>query len=196
MARSRTLLARFHASSHSFARPAIGLLAAISLMGLAGCESGTQEPDAPAAEAVEFGAAPTPGGSEAPAAESTESAAAPAPPSGESIALPEGAERAIPANFPSSLPIYPGATPQIGMGGEVNGGQRSGVQLDSNDSPADVLAFYESNLPQEGWEIADSGDLGIGQSITASNGSTTMVLFVQERPDGGSTVMLLSEDGV
>ena len=99
---------------------AIVTAALIALLALAGCESGTQEPEAPTAEPVELGAAPTAGG------EVEDSAAAPAPRGDGSIAperfpaeLPDRAEAAIPGNFPSSLPVYPNSTPALGMSGDV-----------------------------------------------------------------------------
>lgn len=166
------------------------LLAPVALFGLAGCESGTEEPEAPPAEPIEFGATPAeelPAG-ETPAASTSED--------GTSLPfeLPEGAVAAIPDNFPSSLPVYPNAKPAVGMGGEVNGGQRSGVQLMSPDAPADILAYYETNLPQQGWDIQETADIGTGKSISATDGSTTLLLFVADGPDGESIVYMMTEE--
>ena len=170
--------------------------ALIALLALVGCESGTQEPDAPAAEPVEFGATPTPDADPEP------SAAAPRPTgsSGGSIApdrfpeeLPESAEAAIPADFPSDLPIYPDAVPALGMSAQVDGSDRAAVQLLTNDPPSTVAAFYNENLVSNGWEITANESHAGGDSITATNGSIVTVLFFRPSDDGGTDIYQITE---
>ena len=191
MSRSGTVLS-------SLDRPmALVTAALIALFALAGCESGTQEPDAPTAEPVEIGVAPTAGGE----AGSDDGASAPRPATdANGIAadrfpaeLPERAEAAIPGNFPSSLPVYPNATPALGMSGNVDGSDRSAVQLLSNDSPATVSAYYRDQLEANGWEITESESGAGGESITATNGGTTTVIFFKPSDDGGTDIYQLNE---
>lgn len=173
--------------------PATALsIALLTLVALTGCDSGTQEPDAPESAATEFGAVP-----EAPAGASEPRER----PGDGSIAanrfpaeIPEGFEAAIPSNFPRSLPIYPGAAPAIGSGGEVGSSSRAGVQLLSNDAPNDVFAFYEKELGMNGWEINNATNGGGIASITASNGESLMSLFITPSADGGSDVFVVAEE--
>ena len=169
----------------------LGLLA---LVALTGCDSGTQEPDAPAAGATEFGAEPVPEAA-VPISMPTEQ------PADGSIArerfpteMPEGYAAAIPANFPSSVPIYPGATPALGLGGMIGDSARGGVQLLSNDSATDVYAFYEKELSSNGWEISEAKNEGGASSISASKGGTQVSLFVMPSADGGSDVFVVAQE--
>ena len=193
MSRSRSAL------SFLDRRPVAAIAAAlIALLALAGCESGTQEPEAPTAEPVEFGAEPTP---EAPEPSATPSGSGATGAGGIAAerfpeALPETAEAAIPSNFPSSLPVYPNSVPALGMSGNVEGSERSAVQLLSNDPPATVARFYSDELEANGWEITASESGASGESITATNGSTTTVLFFRASADGGTDIFQLNEGGV
>ena len=165
------------------------------ILALTGCDSGTQEPNAPAPEATEYGApaAPVPAAGEA---------AMPAEKHGDgTIAsdrflrdLPTGASASIPANFPTNVPVYPGAQPAIGMGSEVGELQRAGVQLLSNDATADVFGYYESELSANGWEITNSRNEGGLASLNASNGSVKMALIISTSADGGSDIFVISEE--
>lgn len=193
MSRSRIVLSPFDQ------RPILAISAAlIALLFLAGCESGNQEPDAPTAEPAELGAIAIPSG-EAPSGDAPSSDAT--GPGGIAAdrfpaELPDTAEAAIPSNFPSSLPVYPNATPALGMSGNVDGSERSAVQLLSNDPPAQVARFYSDELAANGWEITASEAGGLGESITATKGSTTTVIFFNPSADGGTDIYQLNEGGV
>jgi hypothetical protein len=172
-----------------------GAATTIALFAVTGCDSGTQEPDAPAAQTSEYGAAPAPD-------PSAGEAAAPAKNLGDgTIAserfpreMPTGASASIPTNFPTNVPVYPGSQPGMGMGSEVGESQRAGVQLLSNDTPADVFGFYESELVASGWEITDSRNEGGLASLNASNGDVKMALIIAPSADGGSDIFVISED--
>ncbi len=191
MSRSRLVLSSFDR------RPVTAITAfLIALLVLAGCESGTQEPDAPAAEPAEFGAASMPDAQPDSAAPSGSGATGAGGIAADRFPeLPERAEAAIPSNFPSSLPVYPNSTPGLGMSGNVDGSERSAVQLLSNDPPDQVARFYSSELEANGWEITASESGPGGESITATNGSTTTVLFFRPSDDGGTDIYQLNEGG-
>ena len=159
-------------------------LALASMLALAGCDSGTQEPDAPAVEGVEI---------EAGAPPETAQRNVEIDPSRFPERLPEGAKAEIPENFPANVPVYPGAKPAIGMGGSVEGSARSGVQLLSNDSPADVLAYYEQELRASGWEITPAQEGGPANAINATNASAEMILFISPSADGGSDIFVVHQ---
>ena len=169
------------------------MIALLSIVGLTGCDSGTQEPDAPAAEATEFGAAPVPEQAE-------DTSATRAQPGDGSIAadrfpseMPAGFKAEIPATLPSNVPIYPGATPALGSGGNVGNSARAGVQLLSNDPPSKVFDHYKAELEAGGWEIGEAQNAAGMTTISASNGGSNMVLFVQPSADGGSDIFVVTE---
>lgn len=184
---------RSRSSAHRFT----ALVLAFALVGFAvACDSGTQEPDAPT-PSNEFGAATSPSGS---GNANTASKAPVQTPRDGSIAaerfptkLPEGITAEIPANFPSTIPIYPGAQAAQGRGAEIEGSPVSGVQLLSNDDASKVIDFYEEQLRANGWEISESNDSPVAGSITATNGSCKAALFVQPSPQGGSDIFVLNE---
>jgi hypothetical protein len=182
MDRSRPLAHRIFAMASAFAF--VGFAAA--------CDSGTQEPDAPA-ESSEYGAAP-------PADSPSAAATAPEIPRDGSIAaerfpekLPDGITAEVPHNFPSSIPIYPGAQAAQGKGADDAGSALSGLQLLSNDPPTQIYAFYEDELKSKGWEITESSNDNLVSSITATNGSLKTAVFIQASPMGGSDIFIINE---
>lgn len=179
-------------------RPIRAIAAAGSVLialALTGCDSGTQEPDAQEAEGVEY-SAPVPA-AETPstATDSTDTASS----AGSAAAdrypeLPDGAARAIPDNFPSDMPVYPGAEAAIGMGGSIANSNRSGVQLLSQDSPEKVRDYYTAELEAKGWEITDTGDNGgTGYTISATQGDSQTMFFITPKAGGGSDVYQVVE---
>jgi len=183
--------------SRPFAHRFLAMALAFSLVGLAvACDSGTQEPDAPM-PSNEFGAAPS--------NESDSGNTKPAPtpvqtPRDGSIAserfpekLPEGITAEIPYNFPSNIPIYPGAQAAQGRGAELEGSPVSGVQLLSNDDAATIFDFYQKELEANGWEISESDRSEASGSITATNGNCKAALFIQASPQGGSDIFVINE---
>ena len=175
------LMARSRMLSFNVSRPFAATLSLTFLaVALTGCDSGTQEPDAPVAEATEYSA---------PAADDGAEPRAAAAAADNMAALPEGFEAAMPSNFPSNIPVFPGATPTLGRGGNLDGSERSGVQLSADASPTEVLSYYESELASNGWTIDES----TGMSIAATNGDSEMMLFVSPSATGGSEVYMITE---
>ena len=107
--------------------------------------------------------------------------------------LPEGITAEIPYNFPANVPIYPGAQPAQGRGAELDGAPVSGVQLLSNDSPAQIFGFYQDELTKNGWEVTESKNDPMASSITATNGDCTTAVFITVSPQGGSDIFLINE---
>lgn len=170
----------------------LGLVAALMVLA-AGCNSGTEEPAAPAPEM------PTP--SETPSASSgTDDAAAPTPFPKTEIddsrfpkELPPGVAAEIPTNFPSELPVYPNAAPAQGRGGNVDGKEFSAVQLVSNDTPSEARSFYERELASKGWSIDKAEDRGVASSIAASRGGCKVSIMITPAEGGGSDIFNVSE---
>ena len=153
------------------------------------CDSGTQEPEAPA---------PPPAAATTDAGESTPGTA----PSTGSIAadrfpqeLPEGMAAEIPSNLPSTLPIYPGSEPAVGKGAQrPDGLQVAGVQLLSNDDVGQVFSYYEGELKANGWEVTEANNQGPLASISATRGDAKAMFLIAASPKGGSDIFVVSEE--
>jgi hypothetical protein len=90
-----------------------------------------------------------------------------------------GAE--LPADFPSDVPIYPGA--QV-ISSLSLGPNRASVSLQSSDNYADVVAFYEAGIPAEGWNVESrnefTADSGRSVILNATKGNRTVIVSVTE----------------
>jgi hypothetical protein len=168
------------------------LIATLALTSLiaAGCDSGTQEPDAPAAEPmkIENSAAPTAGAESTGDSGSSEFAASRYP-----TELAEGVTAAVPDNFAKEFPIYPGSAPAQGRGVEVEGVPMAALQLLTMDPPEKVFGFYREQLQSSGWEIEDKEEFKGKTAISASKGKCKASMFVTPTDDGGSDIFLISE---
>ena len=178
---------------HSF-RSITTLLAALALTSLIalGCNPGTEEPDAPAAPSGSTSAAGAPGDETSAGAPSADRAPGELDPSRFPTDLPEGVEAAVPDNFPSDLPIYPGSQPAQGRGVEVEGVPMSAVQLVTNDAPSTAYDFYTRELEAEGWTIDEAKDLGRGATIQASKGDRKVSMLISPSSDGGADIYVVT----
>ena len=158
------------------------------------CDSGTQEPEAPATKPMDIehsagDAGATAGESEAMMSKVRQFDAERYP-----AELPEGVTAAIPDNFPKEFPIYPGSEPSQGRGVEVDGVPMSAVQLLSNDSPAQVFEFYLDELVEDGWEIQDNEAFQGKTAVTATKGKCTATMFAAPTDAGsGSDIFVVTE---
>ncbi len=143
------------------------------------CDSGTQEPAAPANSVP------------ATSDDATGSQGDAIPPS--PTELPEGSAAAIPGEFPDEVPIYPGSLPAQGKGLVSDGVPMAAVQLQTTDSPKEVYDFYLDKLTREGWTIEEREDLAGKNAITATNGKCTATVLAAPSEDGGSSIFLLTE---
>jgi hypothetical protein len=82
--------------------------------------------------------------------------------SGLEATIGEGA--AIPEDFPSDVPIYPGARPTATMS---EAGEGTLVTFDIDDGPEKVYDFYQQKFSDGGWEIASSASMGGQWMISA-----------------------------
>jgi hypothetical protein len=135
----------------------LGLLCAALALALAlacGDKTETNTPTTPGAE----GAAATP----------PEDAGVPA----------EMVKGELPKDYPSDLPIFPGATPTTSL---MAGG--SGLIVLGTTAPvADVLAHYREQLPAQGWTVDEVGeDPG---RISTHKGGRTATISISEGSEG------------
>lgn len=174
------------------------LLAALSLaFGVAGCNTGTEEPDAPTPDAPPMREADPAATTGTP--EPSDPSAALGDPS--DIAperfpkLSEGAVAAIPENFPSDLPVYPGAVPAQGKNASMEGREMAALQLLINDPPDKALAFYRDQLSATGWTIEKVDDLGGKGGISVVKGGCKASYIFSPSSDGGTDIFAISDCG-
>jgi hypothetical protein len=197
MDRSRLLDILSPLAAHRVDGTLRALLCALALTGFLalGCDSGTQEPDAPEAKPAEYGAAnttsqTTPEESNRPSGEAR---------SGEVDSsrfprdLPEGVSAAVPSNFPSDISIYPGSSAAQGRGVEVEGSPMSAVQLITNDAAADVYDFYVNDLRKQGWEVSDGQIFGNNSGIQATKGECSASIMISPAEGGGSDIYVITQ---
>ncbi len=163
------------------------LIVSLAMTGLlaAACDSGTQEPDAPAAEPLNI--------EQSGAAENVDVSESGFPESRYPENIPEGVRGTVPDNFPQELPLYPGSAPAQGRGVDVEGVPMAALQLLTMDPPETVYEFYRENLERDGWEIEDREDFRGKNAISASNGKCKASMLVTPTEDGGSDIFLITE---
>lgn len=156
-----------------------------------GCDSGTQEPAAPTPEMPEAAATDGAAGSES-------EAAAPVAREGEidpsrfPAELPEGVTAAVPDNFPSDVPIYPGAQAAQGKGVDMEGAPQAAVQLVTNDALGDVHKFYSEELAAKGWTFEQDTETETSATIQATKGECQTHIMIMSAPGGGSDIYIVT----
>lgn len=171
------------------------LLAALFVTALLalGCDSGTQEPAAPAPEDSSSAAGMAAGSSGAPPdSGGTPNEASEVDPSRFREDLPEGITAAVPGNFPEEIPIYPGSQASQGKGADRDGVPMSAVQLLTNDRPGEVTDFYRDRFEGDGWEI-DTREMNGNSAISASKGDCRASVLIAPSADGGSDIFIVTE---
>lgn len=91
---------------------------------------------------------------------------------------PEGwSTGSVPDDFPKDVPLYPGATPGDSLA--IPGGAAVAI-FNSDDSVETVLAFYEKQLPEQGWSIQNARE----GMVSANKGKRTVTVAVEAREAG------------
>ncbi|MFK7896198.1 MAG: hypothetical protein AB8G23_10200 [Myxococcota bacterium] len=159
-----------------------------------GCDSGTQEPDAPDAKPAEYGSAtPADMAKEEPTKPTGEAREGEVDSSRFPRDLPEGVDAAVPDNFPSDIGIYPGSSAAQGRGIELEGGPLSAVQLVTNDAAPDVYDYYVNDMRKQGWEVQDGQIFGANSGIQATKDNCTASIMVAPAEGGGSDIYVITE---
>jgi len=101
---------------------------------------------------------------------------------------------ALPADYPSDAPIYPGSEPsQVTR----KGARRMVVMFGSSDSPDQVMDYLEGDLPGKGWSVSGRHDLPTGKLIQATKGDrlvSVLLSRVDEGRDSAITMIAVSVD--
>jgi hypothetical protein len=109
---------------------------------------------------------------------------------GNSISI--GGNVALPANFPSDVPIYPGS--KIKLATKSEKGDYS-VTLTTSDSQEKVSSYYKEQMAAKGWVLDNEEVLGeIGQmnglgSFTKDSQKTNLAVL-QNKENGTTTVFI------
>ncbi|EKD49482.1 MAG: hypothetical protein ACD_63C00126G0001 [uncultured bacterium] len=106
----------------------------------------------------------------------------------------------IPANFPSDLPLYPGATASYTFVGSGNEEGSASATLETSDSMDKVSSWYKQNIESNGWSItrtdqwgadsdqfsnyvAEKGDKELSVGITSPEGKTMITITINKKSD-------------
>ncbi|MBI4733378.1 MAG: hypothetical protein HY779_00885, partial [Rubrobacteridae bacterium] len=115
---------------------------------------------------------------------------------GEEVEL-SASENKIPEGFPSSFPIYGGATvaSSLKMGSATEGKTGFNVVLQTGDAVSDVAKFYKREIPKSGYEISGTMELGDGTtSLTLKKGQDDVgnVMITSKDSKDGKTSIIIS----
>ena len=86
-----------------------------------------------------------------------------------------GTKAELPAGFPKDVPIYPAA--QVIFSQSVAG--TFTVSWGVADEPAKVTAFYQQELPRQGWPIASSLPEGDKMMLYAMKGGRSVTVAIE-----------------
>lgn len=142
------------------------------------CDSGTQEPDAPDHSSSD---------------EATNPQSDAQSQSGSPAESAEASRAAVPDEFPSEVPIYPGAVPSQGKGFVSEGVPMAAVQFQTKDTPQRVFDFYTDELSRAGWTIEKRDGFKGKNAIAATKGKCTATMLAAPSEDGGTDIFMVTE---
>ncbi len=106
-----------------------------------------------------------------------------------------GGEGKIPSGFPKDFPLYPGAKIEGNISGAENqAGKGFWLMLSTTDDAAKVSAYYETNLPKNGWTVGSTMNIGPSSTweITKGNMGGAVIVGSDDKTKGTSIVISLS----
>jgi hypothetical protein len=166
----------------AFTLPLIGALAV-------GCNTGTEEPDAPKTETAAEAAALN-GNADT----DTEATRPPDEIDPSRFAeLPAGTAAAVPDNYLEDLPLYPGAVASLGRGDSSEAGETAGFQLLTNDSPDQAFGYYRDELESKGWDIRSADEESERMTIAVTKDNCKAIfMFVPSETGTGTDIVTIS----
>ena len=96
----------------------------------------------------------------------------------------------VPGDFPSDVPIYPGAEPQRSLG--IPGGPMIAA-FSSDDDAETILTYYVNELPGAGWTVTEEGK-GPG-ALRASKANRSLNIRADGKPSGATTIAIVVNQG-
>jgi len=109
-------------------------------------------------------------------------------PDGKETQVELGENTSIPADFPKTVPVYPGA--KVIAAVSISQGEGHMLTLTTNDSVVDVSAYYKKNLP--GFKVdgeLSSADVTI---LTMSNAELTVSISASKSSTENNTAVQLT----
>jgi hypothetical protein len=104
-------------------------------------------------------------------------------------------EGKIPAGFPKDFPLYPGAKIEGNISGAENqAGKGFWLIMSTSDASDKVVAFYETNLPKNGWTVGNTMNIGSSSTWEVTKGDMTgnIIVGTDEEKEGTSIVITLA----
>lgn len=104
-------------------------------------------------------------------------------------------EGKIPTGFPSDFPLYPGAKVAGNISGSENkAGKGFWIMMTTTDASDKVTAFYEANLPKNGWTVGSTMNIGPSSTweVTKGNMTGAVIVAADEKETGTSIVITLN----
>lgn len=161
------------------------LVIALIAIGAAGCNSGSEEPDAPKPDPIPSGPAPSGSNSAAKPPDDIDPARLPE--------LGEGMVAGVPEHYPTDLPVYPGAVAAQGKSVSANGSDMSAVQFLSNDDPEAAYAAYVRDLESKGWRPDPNAAPRKNNSIEVMKGDCKATVLFAPGAQGGTDIFTISD---
>lgn len=90
-----------------------------------------------------------------------------------------GENLSLPADFPSNIPVYPGATIVTVSSKTAEG--TAFVSFTINKSVAEVLAYYKEEMPKKGWTYTSEY---AGSMLTYSNATLNLGIITSQAENG------------
>ncbi len=108
------------------------------------------------------------------------------------------AQVAMPAGFPTDVPVYPGARLTAGAPFASTGLTAWGMEWETTDSTAKVQAFYQKELSQGDWSLTLPGSASPSPSPTPTNSTQTFkaVFARKSNPHDSGTIAINADSGV
>jgi len=96
----------------------------------------------------------------------------------------------MPKDFPSDVPIYPGANVTMAM----DFGKAKNVILSCPDDRAKVAAFFKEKMKENGWSSEATMDTPQGAMMHGKKGDRSLSVFVSSADKGTTANVTVSQD--
>lgn len=101
-----------------------------------------------------------------------------------SIELPEECLAQKPAD---DIPVPASAAEKSQFGGMIT--------FKTGDKPADVVAFYQTEMPKLGWMEGEAGEVGDIRTLNFTKGDRSLSIMISPEEGGGVNVLIMSKQG-
>jgi hypothetical protein len=103
-----------------------------------------------------------------------------------------GAGASIPSDFPSSVPVYSGATVAANTTSNENGKTMHMVSFTTKDAAESVAAFYKKSFSENGWKILQETNVAAGYSMFSAENGTLQANVMVQGAQGSDTSIIVT----